>query len=81
MSQVGSKVISSTSDPSMVQQSWSSSFVSFAISCLETLSGLVLDKAQALSSQGNDSSHADKLLSDLSGVQGSWVDYAKTYST
>ena len=57
------------------------SFVSFAISCLETLSGLVLDKAQALSSQGNDSSHADKLLSDLSGVQGSWVDYAKTYST
>jgi hypothetical protein len=56
-------------------------FLSFAISCLETLSGLVLDKAQALSSQGNDSSHADKLLSDLSGVQGSWVEYAQTYST
>ena len=57
------------------------SFVSFAISCLESLSGAVLDKAQALSSRGDDSSHADKLLSDLSGVQGSWVEYAQAYST
>lgn len=57
------------------------SFVSFAISCLESLSGVVLDKAKALSSRGDDSSHADKLLSDLSGVQGSWVEYAQAYST